>query len=250
MTHKLLVVTYPDDLKQFEMFCYCLKKNWQGSKSLIVVTQQDTDQQVVQKIIDHMLLDGWNVEINQTACSYKDRYTEQQVNKIFYSVHSAVDDVVVFDSKDFVLRPCDFSTFKSNEKYRVTYYLPNKNGLELITDVSENGYVREYTVNTNGCKEGEEIILNPSGEICSKSVYTNGLLNGLYQTWHSNGRLEYQCHCINNRLEGILSRWYENGQIAEQSNYRDGLKEGESILWNKTGSIRKLIQYKNGTIMF
>ena len=130
-----------------------------------------------------------------------------------------------------------------------TYYLPNKNGLELITDVSENGYVREYTVNTNGCKEGEEIILNPSGEICSKSVYTNGLLNGLYQTWHSNGRLEYQCHCINNRLEGILSRWYENGQIAEQSNYRDGLKEGESILWNKTGSMRKSIQYKNGAIM-
>jgi len=126
MTHKLLVVTYPDDLKQFEMFCYCLEKNWQGSKNLIVVTQQDTDQQVVQKIIDHMLLDGWNVEINQTACSYKDRYNEQQVNKIFYSVNSAVDDVVVFDSKDFVLRPCDFSTFKSNEKYRVTYYLPNK----------------------------------------------------------------------------------------------------------------------------
>jgi hypothetical protein len=38
-----LVVTYPGDLKQFEMFCYCLKKNWQGLKNLIVVTQQDTE---------------------------------------------------------------------------------------------------------------------------------------------------------------------------------------------------------------
>lgn len=134
MTYKLLVVTYPGDLKQFEMFCYCLKKNWQGLKNLIVVTQQDTDQHIIQEIINHMLLDGWNIEINQTACSYTDRYTEQQVNKIFYSVNSAVDDVVVFDSKDFLLRPCDFSTFKSNEKYRVTYYLPGKL-VELYPDI-------------------------------------------------------------------------------------------------------------------
>ena len=109
------------------MFCYCLNKNWQGLKNLIVVTQQNTDQQVILRIINRMVLDGWNIEIKPTAHDYKNNgYTEQQVNKIFYSATSGVDDVVVFDSKDFVLRPCDFSTFKSDEKYRVTYYLPGQ----------------------------------------------------------------------------------------------------------------------------
>ena len=126
MTHKLLVVTYPDDLKQFEMFCHCLEKNWRGSKNLIVVTQQNTKQSTVQAIVDHMFLNGWTIEIKQTANSYADGYTEQQVNKIFYSINSAADDVVVFDSKDFLLRPCDFSTFKPDDKYRVTYYLPGR----------------------------------------------------------------------------------------------------------------------------
>jgi len=126
MTHKLLVVTYPDDLTQFKMFCHCLAKNWRGSKNLIVVIQQGASQSTVQAIVDHMFSDEWTVEIKPTANSYGDGYTEQQVNKIFYSVNSAAEDVIVFDSKDFLLRPCDFSTFKTNEKYRVTYYLPGR----------------------------------------------------------------------------------------------------------------------------
>jgi len=136
MTHKLLVVTYPEDLKQFEMFCYCLTKNWQGVKNLIVVTQQGTDQPVVHQIINHMLLNGWKIEIKNTVYEYSSGDIEQQINKIFYSVKSGVDDVVVFDSKDFLLRPCDFNTFKSDEKYRVTYYLPGTL-VESYPDIKE-----------------------------------------------------------------------------------------------------------------
>jgi hypothetical protein len=43
MIHKLLVVTFQDDLAQFEMFCYCLTKNWQGQKNLIVVIGKNTN---------------------------------------------------------------------------------------------------------------------------------------------------------------------------------------------------------------
>jgi hypothetical protein len=126
MSHKLLVITFTDDLKQFEMFCYCLNKNWQGSKNLIVVTQQNTNQLVVQNIVDRTLPNSWTVEIKSTLHEYASGDVEQQINKIFYSVNSGADDIVVFDSKDFLLRPCDFSTFKSDEKYRVTYYLPGR----------------------------------------------------------------------------------------------------------------------------
>jgi hypothetical protein len=142
MSHKLLVITFPDDLKQFEMFCYCLNKNWRGSKNLIVVIQQHTDQMVVQDIIDHTMSNSWAIEIKNTLYEYTIGGVEQQINKIFYSVSSGVDDVVVFDSKDFLLRPSDFSTFKSNEKYRVTYYLPGR----LIESYPDIKNIVDYAV--------------------------------------------------------------------------------------------------------
>jgi hypothetical protein len=130
MTHTLLVVTYPDDFTQFEMFCHCLNKNWQGSRNLVVVVQQSTDQQqqTVKATVDREFDHTWTVEIKNTLHNYGPGRgdSEQQVNKIFHSVDSGADDVIVFDSKDFVLRPCDFSTFKTADRYRVTYYLPGR----------------------------------------------------------------------------------------------------------------------------
>jgi hypothetical protein len=126
MTHKILVVTFQDDLSQFEMFCYCLNKNWQGQKDLIVVIGKNTNDQRVQDIVSQAFSNEWTVEIKPTACPTKIGWHEQQINKVFYSVNSNADDVVVFDSKDFMLKPCDFSTFKSDNRYRITYYLPGK----------------------------------------------------------------------------------------------------------------------------
>ena len=126
MSHKLLVVTFQDDLAQFEMFCYCLTKNWQGQKNLIVVIGKNTNNQTVQDIIGRVFSTEWTIEIKPTAWPTHNGWHEQQINKVFHSVNSGADDVVVFDSKDFILRPCDFSTFKSDGKYRITYYLPGK----------------------------------------------------------------------------------------------------------------------------
>ena len=126
MTHKLLVVTFEDDLAQFEMFCYCLTKNWQGQKNLIVVIGKNTNNQTVKDIIDRVFSDKWTVEIKPTAYPTEAGWHEQQINKVFYSVNSDAEDVIVFDSKDFILKPCDLSTFKPNNRYRITYYLPGK----------------------------------------------------------------------------------------------------------------------------
>jgi hypothetical protein len=126
MTHKLLVVTFEDDLAQFEMFCYCLIKNWQGQKNLIVVFGKNTNNQTVQDIIDRVFSNEWTVEIKPTAYPTEIGWHEQQINKVVYSVNSSADDVIVFDSKDFMLKPCDLSTFKPDNRYRITYYLPGK----------------------------------------------------------------------------------------------------------------------------
>jgi len=135
MSHKLLVATYQDDLKQFEMFCHCLHKNWQGNQRLTVAMGKDTPIAQVQKIVDQKL-PNWQVDIQCTAFPYSNGYTEQQVNKIIYSVDSSVQDVIVFDSKDFLLRPCGIEDFKINNQYRATFYIPEQRLIELFPDIT------------------------------------------------------------------------------------------------------------------
>lgn len=135
MTHKLLVATYQDDLRQFEMFCHCLNKNWRNDRRLTVAMGKDTSIQQVKAIVDQEL-PGWHVDIQTTLHRYSDGYTEQQVNKIFYSLDSAVDDVIVFDSKDFLLRPAGIEDFKTNDQYRATFYIPGQRLVELYPEIT------------------------------------------------------------------------------------------------------------------
>jgi hypothetical protein len=134
MTHKLLVTTYQDDLTQFEMFCHCLNKNWQSNRQLTVALGKNTNVLEVQRIIDQAL-SQWTVDIQSTIHSYSSGYTEQQVNKIFHSMDSTVDDVIVFDSKDFLLRSCNIDNFKQNNQYRATFYIPGQRLVELYPDI-------------------------------------------------------------------------------------------------------------------
>ena len=126
MNYKMLVTTFKDDIKQFKMFCYCLNKNWQGQKDLIVCLGYNDDEQEFANIIKNTFDVSWNIEIKPTIHAYEFGVTEQQVNTVFYSILSGADDVIVWDCKDFLLRPCNFSTFKKNDKYRITYLLPKK----------------------------------------------------------------------------------------------------------------------------
>ena len=126
MSHKLLVVTFQPDLPQFRVFCHCLHRNWQGDKSLIVVVGSNTDRTTVEQIVALTFDHTWQVEIKDTVQTTLGGDIEQELNKIVYSINSDTDDVIVFDSKDFLLRPCNFTTFKQDDRYRVTYKLAGK----------------------------------------------------------------------------------------------------------------------------
>jgi len=125
-------------------------------------------------------------------------------------------------------------------KYKVQY-LPNRNGLEVITEVSINGDITEYTVDKDGDIQGEHTVRKQTGELISRSMYKNGLLHGEYKTWYENGQLECHCYCFKNKIEGEYKSWYDNGKIMEQSVYKDGAKDGLVKRWDING---KLVQSK------
>lgn len=130
-------------------------------------------------------------------------------------------------------------------KYKVQY-LPNINGLELITEVAPNGDTIQYTVNETGKKHGINTERKQSGEIVSRTNYENGLLNGDYKTWYLNGQLECHCYCLQNRIEGEFKSWYQNGRLQEQSFYKDGLKDGLYKKWDINGKKIENALYVNG----
>ena len=135
MTHKLLVTTYNQDSTQFEMFCYCLDKNWKGNRFITIV---------VNSVIPYTSDDEWKMFFQQTAETARryfinwtvelidgrhldhHGYREQAVNKVIHSIDHRFEDVIVLDAKDFLLKPADISTFKINNSYRVTYWLEGR----------------------------------------------------------------------------------------------------------------------------
>lgn len=134
---KLLVATYHEDLPQFEMFCYCINKNWQGNRFLTVVLGQGTDINRVRCIADSML-PAWTVEIKHCSIDHDNGYLQQEINKVVYSIDHRFTDVIVFDSKDFMIRPCQFSMFYSDNKYRTTYYYPDQYLVDICPEILES----------------------------------------------------------------------------------------------------------------
>jgi hypothetical protein len=123
MNYTMLVTTFSGDIQQFRMFCYCLNKNWEGQRKLTVCLGNGDDQEMFTNITKEYFDTDWHIEIKPTIYSYKSGESEQQVNAVYYSIQTGVDDVIIWDCKDFLLRPCNYSTFKKNGKYRVTYLL-------------------------------------------------------------------------------------------------------------------------------
>jgi hypothetical protein len=129
---KLLVATYHDDLHQFEMFCYCLDRFWQGNRFITIVLNSSSswneDFESVQKIITRYL-NGWQTEVVDGRHPDHNGYREQAVNKIKFSIDHRFNNTIVFDSKDFILRPLSINHFKKDDRYRVTFWL---NGTRYI----------------------------------------------------------------------------------------------------------------------
>ena len=117
----MLVTTFYGDLPQFKMFCHCLAKYWQGKKDLIVCIGSNESIEVYKQITDVAFSSEWAIEIKSSLHAYpKAGYTEMQVNTVYYSVTSGVDDIIVWDCKDFVLKPCNYDMFVKNKQYRLT----------------------------------------------------------------------------------------------------------------------------------
>jgi hypothetical protein len=133
---KLLVATYDQDLQQFEMFCHCLVRNWKGNPRLDVVLGKGTNADLVKSIVNKIFPIAWIVKIKECVVDSDDGYLQQQINKVFYSIDDEFDDVIVFDSKDFVLRSMDMTTFKHNDRYRATFYIPSQRLVDLCPAVS------------------------------------------------------------------------------------------------------------------
>ena len=136
MSYRMLVTTFSQDLKQFKMFCHCLAKNWQGRRDLIVCLGNNDNIEELEQITKSTFDFTWNIDIKPTLHSYVNGTTEQQVNAVWYSINSAADDVIIWDCKDFLLRPADLHIFKKNDKYRITYILAGKKLIEMGYDVS------------------------------------------------------------------------------------------------------------------
>lgn len=137
---KLLVVTYNDDMSQFEMFCHCINLNWQGNQFLTVVVgtpNPDTDNGLTLHCVNNIIktmLPEWTVEVINGSILGIDGYLEQCINKIIYSIDERFRDVIVFDSKDFLLKSSDSNDFKNEQGYRATFIYPAQTHLDLYPD--------------------------------------------------------------------------------------------------------------------
>ena len=126
MSYRMLVTTFKDDIKQFHMFCHTLVKNWQGEKDLMVCIGNSEDPAMYRAITDQAFPPGWTIQIKESVHAYVDGYVEQQVNAVYYSVTSGVENVIVWDCKDFILKPCDLTEFiNMRGEHRITYVFPN-----------------------------------------------------------------------------------------------------------------------------
>jgi hypothetical protein len=178
---KLLVVTYGPDLPQLEMFLYCLQKNWKGNQFLTIVFGNNTDPCEVENIVNRSTLSEWNIEIHNGSRPEVNGYTEQNLSKIIYSIDQRFQDVIVFDSKDFLLKTMNFETFKFHNRYRTTFYNPNQALVELYPDTQ-----RIFDQDISHVPS----ILNLTPWIWNVQqlkkywIYMNNRF-GDYQTWHS-----------------------------------------------------------------
>jgi hypothetical protein len=130
--HKLFIATYSGDLAQFELCCHCLNKNWLGNQAITIswgqpnpLHTETSDIGSFTNLVKDIFDSSWQVEVVDGAMHGMAGYCEQQVNKVRFSIDPRFQDTIVFDCKDFLLKPTDIDFFKPGDRYRVAYF---KNG--------------------------------------------------------------------------------------------------------------------------
>lgn len=147
MADKIVVVVYPGDLPQFKLMAYCLNKNWQDDRNLTIVYQGDLGS-IIESIVNITFSKAWNIEIKQGInTTLMDGYQEQQLHKVIESIDERYEDVIVFDCKDFLLKPANFLLFKqgnlhyfsqisqSDKRSYYDYYPTVVDGLDLDSSI-------------------------------------------------------------------------------------------------------------------
>jgi len=130
---KILIPTYVDDQIQFEMFCHCLQKNWQGEKNITVVIGKPYDADIAKKVdttIERNFDSSWNIEVFDGTIGGVHGLCEMGINKHKYSDCNTL----VLDAKDFLLKPSDMSDYK-NELYTINFYFPGNTHSDLYDQV-------------------------------------------------------------------------------------------------------------------
>jgi len=123
---KLLVCTYDGDKDQFEIFCQCLTKNWKGNQFLTVVVNSSKDWPATNhhaKQTASKCLPNWTVEFIDGRHPSGNGVNEMLINKVRYSIDDRFEETIVFDAKDYLLRPADLSVFKQGNNYRTVFIL-------------------------------------------------------------------------------------------------------------------------------
>lgn len=154
MTEKLLVVTYNDDLPQFEVMAHCLNRNWQGNPKITVVFGKPNpgsahlpgDIETAKNIVAQEFDSRWSVEVIDGSINNIIGYQEQQINKIRFSLDT--DDTIVFDSKDFLLKPADLRYFKIDNQYRIGYINNNQTFDDMYPSIKDIVTVSKDTPTT------------------------------------------------------------------------------------------------------
>lgn len=194
MSDKLLVVVYNQDLPQFNVMTWCLNKNWQGNKNISVVYQGNIQSQV-SEIINKNFSDQWQIDcIDGSAFAPNlSGYDQQQVQKIICSIQSGYEHVIVFDCKDFLLKPANGNLFKKDNKF---LYVPT-----IPTDTFSNFYPVEF-----------EAIKTPtsSPDIVPVLILTPWI-------WNTNQLTRYWNHIL--QIYGNIPQWSIFPAISELASF-------------------------------
>jgi len=117
-------------------------------------------------------------------------------------------------------------------------YMPKRNGLKIIINYLDNGYVSEHTVTESGKRHGIYTLRNNEGQILQSHLYVNDILEGPALEYYPNGEFRSLCRFSNNKLEGEYTEWNSDGTIKEITNYVGGYRLGESTIWTQVGMAR------------
>lgn len=149
MVEKLTIRTYRGDLPQLRITLYCLNKYWQGNRFISIACTKNWDLpdpdiiNDVRPIVKEMLTDGWTVEFVPQLETAMGGYEEAQLYNFLMAMDDRFDDAIGIDSKDFLLKPCDLSDFKSNNQYNIARFKDSRIFSEFY-----RGFCDRYNIET------------------------------------------------------------------------------------------------------